>query len=143
MRSQSFARLGNVVGFLAALLVSGGLVSGGLVVGESAVGEMVAGESAVGGEPIDVVASEPQLFVDDFLIASSNGLVRTLHQPRKDQGGNEPVIELADEFGVYTGTLEANGTIVFDPRLNKYVMFALGFSAQNRDWDRGRLYRFT
>jgi hypothetical protein len=53
------------------------------------------------------------------------------------------VIELADEFGIFTGTQEANGTIVFDPRLKKYVMFALAFSAQNREWDRARLYRFT
>lgn len=99
--------------------------------------------TAGGGEAIEIAPGEPQLFVDDFLIAESRELKRTLHQPRKDDGGNVPVIELEDEFGVYTATQEANGTIVFDPKLNKYVMFALGFSAQNRDWDRGRLYRFT
>lgn len=94
-------------------------------------------------DPIEIRPGESQLFVDDFLIESSHGLRRTLHQPRKDNGGNEPVIELADEFGVFTGTLEANGTIVFDRRLGKYVMFALAFSAQSRGWDRARLYRFT
>src|SRR5262245_17598379 len=44
-------------------------------------------------------AGQAQLFVDDFLISQQNGLVRTLHQPKKDDGGNRPVIALADEFG--------------------------------------------
>ena len=94
-------------------------------------------------EAIEIVPGEPQVFIDDYLIEHSRNLRRTLRQPRKDDGGNVPVIELEDEFGVFTGTLEANGAIVFDPRLNKYVMFALAFSAQNREWDRGRVYRFT
>src|SRR5437870_3617817 len=55
---------------------------------------------------------EAQLFVDDYLISQQNDLSRTLHQPRKDNGGNEPVIALADEFGQTKGTLEANGTIL-------------------------------
>lgn len=101
------------------------------------------GQVARGDEPIPLMAGESQVFIDDFLIARSRGLERTLHSPRKDLGGSEPVIELSDEFGIYTGTLEANGSIVFDPRLGKYVMFALAFSAQKRDWDRARLYRFT
>lgn len=95
------------------------------------------------GEPVALVAGAPQVFIDDFLIAESHGLKRTLHQPKKDDGGNVPAVELADEFSPYTATLEANGAIVFDPRLKKYVMLALGFSAQNRGWDRARLYRFT
>jgi hypothetical protein len=106
-------------------------------------GVLMSGRLVAADEPIDIRPGESQVFVDDFLIASSRGLQRTLHQPRKDDGGNQPVIELADEFGVFTGTLEANGTIVFDPHRRKYVMFALAFSAQNRDWDRARLYRFT
>jgi hypothetical protein len=101
------------------------------------------GGSIDGNEPIEIRPGETQVFIDDFLIAKSQGLRRTLRQPRKDEHGNQPVIELGDEFGVYTGTLEANGTIVFDSRLGKYVMFALAFSAQNRNWDRARLYRFT
>jgi len=84
-----------------------------------------------------------QLFVDDYLIERGSNLHRTLCQPVKDDGGNQPVIELADEFGDYTATLEANGTIVFDPRLKEYVMFGLGLSAQKKGSDRVRLYRFT
>src|SRR5262245_2622503 len=99
--------------------------------------------SVVDGEPIVIRAGEAQVFIDDYLIASSRGLRRTLHQPRKDDGGNVPVLELGDEFREFTGTLEANGTILFDPKLGKHVMFALAFSAQKRDWDRARLYRFT
>src|SRR5262245_11490003 len=108
-----------------------------------ATGVLMCCASVGGDEPIDIQPGEAQVFVDDFLIASSHGLRRTLHQPCKDDGGNQPVLELADEFGEFTGTLEANGTIVFDPRLGKYVMFALAFSAQKRGWDRARLYRFT
>jgi hypothetical protein len=86
-----------------------------------------------------------QLFVDDFLISRQDGLVRTLHQPRKDGGGNEPVIALADEFGETRGTLEANGTILEDRRLGKWVMFALAFASSypGPSADRVRLYRFT
>lgn len=96
---------------------------------------------------IRVESGEPQLFVDDLLIERTFGLKRTLRQPVKDEGGNVPVISLADEFEGLGGTLEANGTIVFDPRLNRYVMFALAFSPQwksSRDiWQAVRLYRFT
>ena len=63
-----------------------------------------------------------QLFVDDQLIASSEGLVRTLHEPVKDDGGAKPVIEVRTLFGDEPATLEANGTIVFDPKLKRYVM---------------------
>src|SRR5207253_9966787 len=55
---------------------------------------------------------------------------------------NEPVIALADEFNGVPATLEANGSIVFDPRLKKYVMFAIGFCSSAQT-DRVRLYRFT
>jgi hypothetical protein len=88
---------------------------------------------------------EAQLFVDDFLITQQTDLQRTLHQPKKDNGGNEPVLALADEFGETKATLEANGTILFDPRLKKWVMFALAFSSSwpGESADRVRLYRFT
>ncbi|MCC2671403.1 MAG: hypothetical protein K0Q72_3874, partial [Armatimonadetes bacterium] len=44
-----------------------------------------------------------------------------------------------------TSTLEANGTIVWDPRLKKWVMFALGFAPtyQGPSGDKTRLFRFT
>src|SRR5687767_1360652 len=66
-----------------------------------------------------------QLFVDDFLVESQTNLRRTLHQPKKDDGGNKPVIGLENEFGGAAATLGANGTIVYDTRQKKYVMFAL------------------
>ena len=88
---------------------------------------------------------EAQLFVDDFLISQQSGLVRTLHQPRKDQGGNAPVIALEGEFGETKGTLEANGTILHDPSIGRWVMFALAFASSwpGASADRVRLYRFT
>jgi hypothetical protein len=94
---------------------------------------------------VTVESGHAQLFVDDYLIAVQKGLTRTLHQPQKDHGGSEPVIAINDEFGNTKSTLEANGTILFDPRLNKWVMFALAFAS---NWpgdsaDRVRLYRFT
>ncbi|MEP6662588.1 MAG: hypothetical protein ABJC04_02890, partial [Verrucomicrobiota bacterium] len=58
-------------------------------------------------------------------------------------GGNFPVIAIENEFGGVNATLEANGTIVFDSRLKKYVMFGLAFSAPTGGEDRVRLYRFT
>src|SRR5262245_11826012 len=88
---------------------------------------------------------EAQLFVDDYLIGQQSNLVRTLHQPKKDNGGNTPVLALADEFGETKGTLEANGTIFRDPKLNKWVMFTLAFASSwpGESADRVRLYRFT
>lgn len=68
---------------------------------------------------------------------------RTLHQPRKDDGGRAPVIALDDEFGAVPATLEANGSIVYDPRLKKWVMFAVAFSPTTAGPDRVRVYRFT
>jgi hypothetical protein len=61
-------------------------------------------------EPMKI-SSEPQLFVDDLLIDSSSGLKRTLHQPKKDNGGNEPVLAITDEFAGVTATLQANGDL--------------------------------
>ena len=95
--------------------------------------------------PVTVKSGQAQLFVDDYLIATQDGLKRTLRQPVKDRGGNEPVIAIDDEFGDTKATLEANGTILYDPRLKKWVMFALAFASNwpGESADRVRLYRFT
>jgi hypothetical protein len=88
-----------------------------------------------------------QLFVDDFLIDTQRDLKRTLHSPRKDDDGNCPVLAIDREFEGAGATLEANGTIVYDARLKKYVMFALAFSGDwgrsRQKWDCVRIYRFT
>jgi hypothetical protein len=86
-----------------------------------------------------------ELFVDDARIESQRGLRRTLHSPKKDEGGNVPVLAIGDEFGANTSTLEANGTIVWDPRLKKWVMFALAFAPtyNGPSGDKTRLFRFT
>lgn len=100
-------------------------------------------------EPIMIPPDTPALFVDDYWIESHENLQRTLHQPVKDFGGNRPVIALENEFGDFAGTLEANGTIVYDPRIQKFVMFALGFSVEgrathpDRRWEFYRIFRFT
>jgi hypothetical protein len=91
--------------------------------------------------PVHIARGEPQLFVDDEIIASHADLRRTLHQPIKDDGGNVPVIALEQEFDV-PATLEANGSIVYDARLNKWVMYAIGFAPSAKQ-DRIRIYRFT
>src|SRR5438094_10627259 len=97
---------------------------------------------AAQAEVLRIERGVPQLFVDDALIEPPEVVIRTLHCPVKDQGANEPVIELKDEFGSTPATLEANGSIVFDPRIKRYVMFALGF-APSRQADRVHVYRFT
>jgi hypothetical protein len=93
-------------------------------------------------QPIPIATSVAQMFVDDFLIEWQEGLQRSLHQPRKDSDGLVPVLTLGNDLGA-PGTLQANGTIVFDKRLDKYVMFAIGFSAPLVGWERVRLMRFT
>lgn len=93
--------------------------------------------------PLEIKGGEAQLFVDDYLIASETNVKRTLHQPKKDDGGNVPVIALDKEVGEVGATLEANGTIVYDPRLRKYVMFAIGFWPSLSGSERVRLFRFT
>jgi hypothetical protein len=87
----------------------------------------------------------PELFVDDAIIESQRGLRRTLHSPKKDGAEKTPLLAIEDEFGTNTSTLEANGTIVWDPRLKKWVMFALGFAPTyaGPSGDKVRLFRFT
>lgn len=94
---------------------------------------------------VTIKSDVAQFFVDDYLIASQDSLKRTLRQPKKDKGGNEPILAIGDEFGETKSTLEANGTIVFDPQLNKWVMFCLAFASNwpGESADRVRLYRFT
>lgn len=73
-------------------------------------------------EAVHVGKGVAQLFVDDFLIESQTDLKRTLHRPVKDEGGRVPVIEAAK------GTsLQAYGGILYDVRLQKYVMFIREF----------------
>src|SRR5687767_3846297 len=86
--------------------------------------------SARGAEPVNIRRGEAQLFVDDFLIDGHEGLKRTLRHPTKYDGGNVPVLALDKEFGDAAATLEANGSIVYDPRIRKWVMFALAFCSQ-------------
>ena len=69
--------------------------------------------------PVVIQPGQPQLFVDDFLIESQVGLKRTLRQPVKENGGRRPVI--ASRPGE---TLLAYGTIVYDPKNNREVIFA-------------------
>lgn len=70
-------------------------------------------------EPVVIEPGEPQLFVDDWILDSSLSLMRMLHRPVKDNGGQTPVI--APPEG--ERALVAKGSILFDPRLKSYVMF--------------------
>ena len=72
-----------------------------------------------------------QLFIDDVLIEQQSDLRRTLHQPAKDNDGNSPLI--AARSGM---TLLAYGSIVWDTRLNRYVMFV-------QEWPSRQMYRLT
>jgi hypothetical protein len=94
---------------------------------------------------VTVNSGHVQLFVDDYVIAAQNGLKRTLRQPKKDHAGNDPILAIGDEFGATKATLEANGTILYDPRLKRWVMFTLAFASNwpGESADRVRLYRFT
>src|SRR5689334_18068458 len=108
----------------------------------TAVGVVLGWPAAYGEDrPLEIQSGVAQLFVDDFLIAEQSALKRTLRQPKKENDGNTPVIALEQEFGAYSATLEANGTILYDPRLKKYVLFALAFSSSQPGPDRVRLYR--
>ncbi len=104
----------------------------------------IVGAKLLSADTVVVHTGEPQLFIDDYLIESSEGLQRTLHEPAKDHGGNRPVIKLEDEFGENNGSLQA-GTILFDPKLGKYVMFTTGYGMKDGDrtWDFLRIYRYT
>jgi hypothetical protein len=115
----------------------------GLVAFLLALGLALSARAATDSAQLYLPSNTAQLFVDDFLIASQRDLSRTLHQPKKDNGGQFPVIALENEFDGASATLEANGTIVWDPKLKRHVMFALAFSPPGQGPDRVRLYRFT
>lgn len=92
---------------------------------------------------VDIPPGTAQLFIGDRLIGKNDSAVRTLHQPRKDDGGQMPVLFLEDEFGGVPGTLQG-GTILYDPKLKQYVMFATaGAHLEGHPWNWIRLYRFT
>jgi hypothetical protein len=101
-------------------------------------GGWYASRPALAEAPIEIRRGVAQLFIDDVLIDSQRDLRRTLHQPKKDNGGKVPI--LAPE-GLQT--LMASGTIVFDPRIGKHVMFALAYwEPMNARYEIG-LFRFT
>jgi hypothetical protein len=93
--------------------------------------------------PMVIKRQQLELFVDDYLIQSHAGLQRRLHQPTKDERGAKPILSLSDVGITASGTLEANGTILYDARLRKYVMFALMFRTPWDGWDKTQLFRFT
>ncbi|PYV14596.1 MAG: hypothetical protein DMG07_11635, partial [Acidobacteria bacterium] len=76
--------------------------------------------TASGAEAVVIKRGEPQLFVDDKLIAESHALHRTLRQPRKDGGGLTPVLAIPQSFGRQTALQAIE--IVYDPRLRLWVM---------------------
>lgn len=75
--------------------------------------------------PVAIQPGVSQLFIDDAIIQSEQGSIRTMHQPRKDHDGNEPVIQAPPHT-----SLLAYGTIVFDPKLQRYVMFVQEFPSR-------------
>lgn len=102
-------------------------------------------ELAVAGSAVvlEIPTGTAQLFIGDRLIEKNISATRTLHQPRKDEGGTKPVLFLEDEFAGVPGTLQG-GTILFDQKLKKYVMFAnSGAHLDGHPWNWIRLYRFT
>jgi len=76
--------------------------------------------------PIPVKKGVAQLFVDDYLIDTQANLKRTLHQPTKEDGGNVPMIVAKPGTG-----LLAYGSIVYDVKLQKYVMFVQEFPSRD------------
>ncbi|MBI4581413.1 MAG: hypothetical protein HY718_17050 [Planctomycetes bacterium] len=79
------------------------------------------------GGPLVVQPGVAQLFVDDAIIESDRGMIRTLHQPVKDHGGERPIIDAPPKT-----SLLAYGTIVFDTKLDRYVMFVQEFAPETR-----------
>ena len=98
---------------------------------------------AADSAPLAVPRGVAQLFVDDLLVADSTGLRRTLRQPRKEGGGENPLIAPAPGQD-----LQAYGSIVRDARLGKFVMFVrehmggggffLATSSDGLNWDQRR-----
>jgi hypothetical protein len=82
--------------------------------------------AAGASEPLSLDPGVAQLFMDDGALETQHGLVRTLHQPAKDDQGRRPVIRAAPD-----STLLAYGTIVFDPKLRQHIMFIQGFPTRD------------
>ena len=101
---------------------------------------LVVARSAVA---LKIPTGTAQLFIGDRLLEKNLSATRTLHQPRKDDDGMKPILFLEDEFEGVPGTLQG-GTILFDKKLKKYVMFATsGAHLDGHPWNWIRLYRFT
>jgi len=81
--------------------------------------------AVVARNPVAVQRGIPQLFIDDEIIESDEGSIRTLHQPTKDHGGERPIIAAPPQT-----SLLAYGTIVFDTRIQRYVMFVQEFPSR-------------
>lgn len=91
------------------------------------------------------IGPESQLFVDDYLIHSRQGIIRIPHQPAKYPGN--PIL-VADKpweaANALSGGLYANGTIVFDPEARQYRMYynsahLVAFSKDGLDWTKPNL----
>lgn len=76
-------------------------------------------------DPIAVKPGVPQMFIDDGIIGAEKGSIRSMHQPAKDEDGQRPVIASPEHT-----SLLAYGSIVFDTRLNRYVMFVQEFPSR-------------
>ncbi len=144
LRKKPICRIGEALARSGAVLLRSAVAIPSLFLSPVSADTPAASQPAR-NQAVEIAAGAPQLFADDFLIASSDGLKRTLHQPIKDDGGNTPVLALEKEFDGFPGMLHANGTILFDPALKKYVMFAraTAHDAPLPPADRRRIYRFT
>ncbi|HSW46411.1 MAG TPA: hypothetical protein VLM89_12655, partial [Phycisphaerae bacterium] len=83
-------------------------------------------KESASAEAVPIRAGVAQLFIDDYLIECSRDLKRTLHQPRKDNGGNVAMIPASKGT-----TLLAYGSIVFDAKQQKHVMFVQEFPSRD------------
>ena len=104
---------------------SAAAVSGILAMVASAGATLAAGVEVLYLDAIAVERGVAQLFIDDELIATQDNLKRTLHQPVKDDGGNVPIIASGPNSSLW-----AYGTIVYDTRREKYVMFIQEFPSR-------------
>ena len=83
---------------------------------------------------LKIPSGAAHLFIGDRLVEKNLSATRTLHPPKKDDDGMIPILFLEDEFDGVPGTLQG-GTILFDKRLKKYVMFATsGAHIEGHPW---------
>jgi len=100
--------------------------AGALVLAGSATVTRAAGVEVFYWDAVSVERGVAQLFIDDELIAAQDNLKRTLHQPTKDDGGNVPLLAPAPDSSLW-----AYGSIVYDTRRQKYVMFIQDFPSRD------------